>query len=111
MRHLLEDKFTPGGEATVAAGPVGRQTSASTDVQMSAEMLSWSPSKGLLAGIALHGATLRPDNDVNLELYGTKLTNQEILTGGRTPPTGVMGSLTAALNRYSPRETAGRATR
>ena len=62
MRRLLEDKVTLGAEATVAAGPVGRQTSASTDVQLSAEMLSWSRSKGLFAGIALHGATMRPDN-------------------------------------------------
>ena len=103
MSRLLEDQFTLGSEATVAAGPVGRQTSASTDVQMSAEILSWSRSKGLFAGIALHGATLRPDNDVNQELYGSKLTNKEILTGGRTPPAGAVGLLTAALNRYSPR--------
>jgi lipid-binding SYLF domain-containing protein len=110
MRRLLEDQFTLGSEATVAAGPVGRQTSASTDAQMSAEILSWSRSKGLFAGVALHGATLRPDNDVNEELYGTKLTNKEILTmtGDRPAPAGVMGLFTAALNRYSPREDAAR---
>ena len=105
MRRLLEDQFTLGGEATVAAGPVGRQTSASTDVQLSAEMLSWSRAKGLFAGVALHGATLRPDKDVNEELYGSKLlTNKEILTGDRPPLAGAMGALGAALNRYSPRE-------
>ena len=82
MRRLLEDKVTLGAEATVAAGPVGRQTSASTDAQLSAEILSWSRSKGLFAGIALHGATMRPDNDVNEELYGSKVTNKEILSGG-----------------------------
>jgi lipid-binding SYLF domain-containing protein len=103
MRRLLEDKVTLGAEATVAAGPVGRQTSASTDVQMSAEILSWSRSKGLFAGIALHGATMRPDNDVNAELYGSKITNREILTGGQTAPAGA-GDLITALNRYSPRE-------
>ena len=103
MRRLLEDKVTLGAEATVAAGPVGRQTAASTDVQMSAEILSWSRSKGLFAGIALHGATLRPDNDVNEELYGSKLTNKEILMGGQTAPAGAMDLITA-LNRYSPRE-------
>jgi SH3 domain-containing YSC84-like protein 1 len=79
MRRLLDDKFTLGSEATVAAGPVGRETSASTDVRMSAEILSWSRSKGLFAGIALHGATLRPDDDVNKELYGSELTNKDIL--------------------------------
>jgi lipid-binding SYLF domain-containing protein len=81
MRRLLEDKFTLGAEATVAAGPVGRQTAASTDAQLSAEILSWSRSKGLFAGIALHGATMRPDNDANEELYGSKVTNKEILSG------------------------------
>lgn len=103
MRRLLEDKFTLGGEATVAAGPVGRQTSASTDVQLSAEILSWSRSKGLFAGVALHGATLRPDNEVNEELYATKLTNKEILTANQKAPAGAMELITA-LNRYSPRE-------
>src|SRR4029077_4114111 len=63
MRRLLEDKVTLGAEATVAAGPVGRTTSANTDAKLSAEILSWSRSKGLFAGIALQGATLRPDAD------------------------------------------------
>lgn len=103
MRRLLEDKFTLGGEATVAAGPIGRQTSASTDVQMSAEILSWSRSKGLFAGIALHGATLRPDNESNEELYASKLSNKEILMGGQTVPASAKQLITA-LNRYSPRE-------
>ena len=103
MRRLLEDKVTLGAEATVAAGPVGRQAAASTDVQMSAEILSYSRSKGLFAGIALHGATMRPDLEVNEELYGSKLTNREILTGGQKPPAGA-SELITALNRYSPRE-------
>jgi SH3 domain-containing YSC84-like protein 1 len=103
MRRLLEDKFTLGGEATVAAGPVGRTTSANTDVQMSAEILSWSRSKGLFAGLALQGATLRPDNDVNQELYGAKLTNKEILTGNQTAPASAH-SLVSALSKYSYRE-------
>jgi lipid-binding SYLF domain-containing protein len=66
-------------------------------------MLSWSRSKGLFAGIALHGATMRPDNDVNAELYGSKLTNKEILTGDVKPPAAAM-DLIHALNRYSPHE-------
>jgi lipid-binding SYLF domain-containing protein len=103
MRRLLEDKFTLGGEATVAAGPVGRTTSANTDVQLSAEILSWSRSKGLFAGIALQGATLRPDVDVNQELYGAKLTNKEILTGDVKPPASAQ-PLIAALGKYSYRE-------
>src|ERR1035437_2109114 len=103
MRRLLEDKATLGAEATVAAGPVGRQTAASTDVQMSAEILSYSRSKGLFAGIALHGATMRPDLEVNEELYGSKLTNREILTGGQNPPAGA-SKLIPALTRSPPRE-------
>src|ERR1035438_7634827 len=90
-------------EPTVAPVPFGRQPAASTDVQMSAEILSWSRAKGLFAGIALHGATLRPDNDANEELYGNKLTNKEILAGGqKTPPVAI--ELVTALDRYSPRE-------
>jgi len=103
MRRLMEDKVTLGGEATVAAGPVGRTTSANTDVQLSAEILSWSRSKGLFAGIALQGATLRPDNDVNQELYGAKLSNKEILTGDQTPPASAQ-SLVSSLGKYSYRE-------
>ncbi len=103
MRRLLEDKFTLGGEATVAAGPVGRETSANTDAQLQAEILSWSRAKGLFAGIALQGATMRPDNDVDTELYGRKLTNKEILTGGVAAPASAH-ELISSLNRFSPRE-------
>ena len=103
MRRLLEDKVTLGGEATVAAGPVGRTTSANTDAQLSAEILSWSRAKGLFAGIALQGATLRPDNDVDQELYGAKLTNKEILTEHQTVPDSAL-PLIHALDKYSYRE-------
>jgi len=87
MKHLLSDKFTIGGDATAAAGPVGRGASAQTDAMMHAEMLSYSRSRGLFAGISLEGATLRPDEDANKELYGRDATNREILTGDfKTPP-------------------------
>jgi lipid-binding SYLF domain-containing protein len=87
MKHLLSDKFTIGGDATAAAGPVGRNASAQTDAMMHAEMLSYSRSRGLFAGISLEGATLRPDGDANRELYGRDTTNREILTGDfKTPP-------------------------
>jgi lipid-binding SYLF domain-containing protein len=103
MRRLTEDKFTLGAEASVAAGPVGRQTSAMTDAQLSAEILSWSRSKGLFAGIALTGATLRPDHDVNQELYGRKLEAREIMDGDVAPPAAAH-ALLAALSKYSYRE-------
>jgi lipid-binding SYLF domain-containing protein len=100
MRRLMEDKFTLGGEATVAAGPIGRSTAVNTDVQLSAEILSWSRSKGLFAGLALQGATLRGDEDVNQELYGTKLVSKDILLTERKAPAEAR-ALISALNRYS----------
>jgi lipid-binding SYLF domain-containing protein len=81
MKKLLSDKFTLGGEAAAAAGPVGRNTSANTDVLMTAEILSWSRTHGVFAGLSLEGATLRQDQDENAKLYGKPLTNEEILTG------------------------------
>jgi lipid-binding SYLF domain-containing protein len=86
MRHLLSDKFTLGGDATVAAGPIGRQVTAKTDVELQAEMLSYSRTHGLFAGISVQGATLRPDEGTNRELYGRDTTNREILTGDFKTP-------------------------
>ena len=79
--RLLSNKFTVGADAAVAAGPVGRQASAQTDATMRAEMLAWSHSRGVFAGIALQGATLREDNDENKALYGRAMTNREIVKG------------------------------
>jgi lipid-binding SYLF domain-containing protein len=86
MRHLLSDKFTLGGDASVAAGPIGRAATAQTDAMMSAEILSYSRSRGLFAGISLQGATLRPDGETNRELYGHDVTNHQILTGDLKTP-------------------------
>jgi lipid-binding SYLF domain-containing protein len=83
---LLSSKFTLGAEGSVAAGPVGRTATAQTDAQMHAEILSWSRSQGLFAGLALEGATLRQDLDDNATLYGKRLENREIVTTPvRTP--------------------------
>ena len=100
MRHLLSDKFTIGGEATAAAGPIGRDASAQTDAMMAAEMLSYSRSRGLFAGISLEGATLRPDEDANHELYGRAASNREILTGDFKVPAVAM-KFEHSLNRDS----------
>jgi SH3 domain-containing YSC84-like protein 1 len=102
MRHLLADKFTIGGDATAAAGPVGRDVSAQTDAMMNAEMLSYSRSQGLFAGISLEGATLRPDGETNRELYGRDVTNREILTRDVKTPAAA-GRFEEALNRESDR--------
>ena len=102
---LLSSKFTLGAEGSVAAGPVGRTATAQTDVQMHAEILSWSRSQGLFAGIALEGATLRQDFDDNAALYGRKLENREIVTTSVKTPRSAM-RLIDLLNKYSPRERA-----
>jgi lipid-binding SYLF domain-containing protein len=100
MRRLLSDKFTLGGEATVAAGPLGRDAAAQTDVELHAEMLSYSRSRGLFAGISLEGATLAPDSDTNRELYGHNTTNREILTNHSKTP-AVARKFERALTRES----------
>ena len=104
MRHLLSDKFTVGGDASAAAGPIGRDASARTDAMMHAEILSYSRSQGLFAGIALDGATLRPDAPTNKELYGRESTNSEILTGSFKAPKAAE-RFEVALNRDSARRT------
>jgi lipid-binding SYLF domain-containing protein len=100
---LLSSKFTLGAEGSVAAGPVGRTATAQTDAQMHADILSWSRSQGLFAGIALEGATLRQDLDDNATLYGKKLENREIVMKGVRAPRAA-AKLMALLNRYSFRE-------
>jgi lipid-binding SYLF domain-containing protein len=103
MNRLLNSKFTLGGDATVAAGPVGRSTQAETDAFMTAEILTWSRARGLFAGVALSGATLREDSDWNNELYGRKITNREILTSTIAAPPPAQPMLDE-LNRYSSRK-------
>ena len=100
MRHLLSDKFTLGGDASAAAGPIGRTATAETDAMMSAEMLAYSRSRGLFAGISLEGATLRPDEEANRVLYGHDATNREVLTGDFKFPAMAV-KFEHALNRDS----------
>jgi len=100
---LLSSKFTLGAEGSVAAGPVGRTATAQTDAQMHADILSWSRSQGLFAGLALEGATLRQDLDDNARLYGKKLENKVIVTAPVRAPKAA-AKLIAELNKYSPRE-------
>ncbi len=103
---LLSSKFTLGAEGSVAAGPVGRTATAQTDAQMKADILSWSRSQGLFAGVALAGATLRQDLDDNETLYGKRLENREIVTTDVRPPQAA-GELLALLNKHSAREGQG----
>jgi len=102
-KRMLESQFTLGAEGEVAAGPVGRDATAQTDAKFTAEILSWSRSRGVFAGIALKGATLRQDIDDNQALYGKRLENREIVAGA-AKPTGSGRKLIAALDRRSPQE-------
>lgn len=103
MERLLGDKFTLGADATVAAGPVGRVAQAETDARMTAEILAWSRARGLFAGIALNGATMREDDDWNQELYGKLLKNREIVSGSVAAPRSA-APLLRELDRYSSRK-------
>ena len=103
MDRLLGDKFTLGADATVAAGPVGRVAQAETDARMTAEILAWSRARGLFAGIALNGATMREDDDWNEELYGKPLKNREIVDGSIAAPKSA-APLMQELDRYSSRK-------
>jgi len=103
---LLSSKFTVGGDASVAAGPVGRTSSAETDAQLRAQILTYSRSRGLFAGVSLQGATLRPDDDANKDMYGRPMSNKDVVLGNVKPPP-TAARLIAALNRYSNRRARG----
>ena len=102
MMRLTSSKFTLGGDASVAAGPVGRTSTAQTDITMRAEILSWSRSRGIFGGISLQGATLRPDRSVDEILYTKAIEPKTILAGGVAAPASSK-KLISLLNKYSGR--------
>jgi lipid-binding SYLF domain-containing protein len=104
MQKLMASKFTLGGEGEVAAGPVGRNATAQTDAFLHAEILSWSRSRGVFAGVSLTGATLREDTEDNQELYGKPYVNKQILSGSVAAP-GAASRLVSLLDKYSARKT------
>jgi lipid-binding SYLF domain-containing protein len=104
--RLMKDKFTIGGDVAAMAGPLGRDAQAQTDALMRAEILSWSRSRGVFAGVSLDGASLRADNDDNEALYGSRVRQQEVLHG-HVPPPETAGRLYKELNRYAPPVRAG----
>jgi lipid-binding SYLF domain-containing protein len=101
--RLLSSKFTLGGDASVAAGPVGRTATAETDAYMTAQILTWSRSRGVFAGVSLSGATLRQDLNTNKALYGKPYQNRDIVQGKLAPPAAAKEFL-AALNKHSGRK-------
>lgn len=101
-KRLTQSKFTLGGEASVAAGPVGRSSTAQTDATMRAEIISYSRSRGVFGGIALAGSTLRPDLESNKDLYGKAYENADILPNKKVTPALAMPLITT-LDKYSAR--------
>lgn len=99
MQRLLSTKFTLGGDASIAAGPVGRAASAKTDAALTAEILSYSRARGVFAGVSLAGATLREDDSANKDMYGKELKNAEVLKGSAPSPPAASAFM-AALKKY-----------
>jgi lipid-binding SYLF domain-containing protein len=99
---LLSSKVKLGADATAAAGPKGRSATAATDASMRAEMLSYSRSRGLFAGVSLEGSTLRPDNDANTLVYGSKLSARDIVKGNVAVPSAAK-PMVDVLNARSPK--------
>jgi lipid-binding SYLF domain-containing protein len=97
---LMKSEFTLGGEGAVMGGPVGRATSAETDAAFRAEILSYSRSRGVFAGVALKGSTLRPDNSDNKKLYGKEVKHEDILMG-KVPAPAVAKPLIDSISKYS----------
>lgn len=100
---ILNSKVKLGGDVSAAAGPVGRNASAETDVTMRAEILSYSRARGLFAGISLSGSTLRPDNDANKNLYGKSLTAEQIVFDHAVSAPPSARQLLAVLDKKSPK--------
>lgn len=100
---LMGSKVKLGADAAAAAGPKGRAATGATDVAMRAEILSYSRSRGLFAGISLEGSTLRPDNRADEKLYGRKLSVREIVRQGKVRAPGSAQELLAVLSKHSPK--------
>jgi SH3 domain-containing YSC84-like protein 1 len=104
VEKLIGDKFTVGADASAAAGPVGRQTAAQTNIRLDAEILTYSRAKGLFAGISLDGATLRQDKEDNRDFYGTDVDASKILLDGTVEMPAEARGLASALSWQSPKK-------
>jgi lipid-binding SYLF domain-containing protein len=101
-KSVLSSKVKIGADASAAAGPVGRTTSAETDIVMKAQILSWSRAQGLFAGVSLEGSTMRSDDGGNKALYGKDLSATQIVRQGAVKPPAAAASLLALLNKATP---------
>lgn len=100
---ILSSKVKLGGDASVAAGPVGRNAAADTDVTLRAEMLTYSRARGLFAGISLAGSTVRPDNDANERIYGKKVSAKDIVLRAAVPAPPSAKLMLETLDKHSPK--------
>ena len=109
LDSLMKSEFKIGGDASVAAGPVGRSAEASTDLMMKAEILSYSRARGLFAGVSLNGSVINEDEDANRDFYGRPVRNAQILdesprpvgTSGSEPPASSVTAWRNVLNKYA----------
>jgi lipid-binding SYLF domain-containing protein len=101
-RSVLSSKVKLGGDASAAAGPVGRSASAATDIVMKAEILSWSRAQGVFAGVSLEGSTLRSDDGANKHVYGEDLSAKDIVVAGKVKAPPAASGLLAELNKVAP---------
>jgi lipid-binding SYLF domain-containing protein len=101
LENLVSNQFKIGADASVAAGPVGRDAQAATDIQLRAQILSYSRARGLFAGITINGSTIRQDLDANQRFYGTRLTTKQIVFDGQAGSPDPVGVWRAALDRYA----------
>ena len=102
-RGILASKVKLGGDASVAAGPVGRDSSAETDATLRSEILSYSRARGLFAGVSLEGSTVRPDNGDNRRVYGRQIPARDIVLSGKIPVPPAAETLISTLDARTPR--------
>ena len=107
-KSVLKSKVKLGADAAAAAGPKGRNAAAATDIVMKAEILSYSRSRGLFAGVSLEGSTLRSDGGANENLYGKELNAEQIILGGAVKAPAAAQPLIALLNKKSPKNRSGK---
>src|SRR6266550_194775 len=101
LQNLVSNQFKIGADAAIAAGPVGRDAQAATDLQLRAQILSYSRARGLFAGVTINGSTIRQDIDANQRFYGKRLTTRQIVFEGKAGSTDPVAVWSAALVKYA----------
>jgi lipid-binding SYLF domain-containing protein len=102
LEQLVQNQFKLGADASVAAGPVGRDAQAATDLRLRAQILSYSRTRGLFAGVTINGSTVRADRDANERFYGKRLESKQILFDGAAGTPGPVPAWLETLKKYAP---------